>query len=170
MLEPATGAIAYIGMGSNLDNPAGQIRAARQALAAAPGLRELACSSLYRSAPMGPADQPDYCNAAMAVATTLAPRELLATLQAIERAHGRARSGARWGPRTLDLDILLYAEERIADADLTIPHPGIAEREFVLLPLAEIAPPDLNIPGAGLLATLARACPARGIEVVGDVG
>lgn len=169
-MHETAGVIAYIGLGSNLDDPVGQLRAARRAVGAIPGVRETACSGLYRSAPMGPADQPDYCNAALAVETTLTPHALLAALQAIESAHGRVRTGTRWGPRTLDLDILLYGQERVATPELTIPHPGIPQREFVLLPLAEIAPPDLAIPGMGPLSRLVQACPLRGIEAIGDVG
>jgi 2-amino-4-hydroxy-6-hydroxymethyldihydropteridine diphosphokinase len=125
----------------------------------------MACSSLYRSAPMGPANQPDYVNAVMAVETALAPLALLDALQALETAFGRVRHGERWGPRTLDLDILLYGSEILATDRLTVPHPGLAEREFVLYPLQEIAP-DLNIPGLGPLADLVRRCPRRGLSVI----
>lgn len=125
----------------------------------------MACSSLYRSAPLGPANQPDYVNAVMAVETALAPLALLDALQALETAFGRVRHGERWGPRTLDLDILLYGSEILATDRLTVPHPGLAEREFVLYPLQEIAP-DLNIPGLGPLADLVRRCPRRGLSVI----
>lgn len=154
--KPAT---AYIGLGSNLQDPVGQIRRARAAIATAEGIAELAFSSLYRNPPMGPADQPDYVNAVMAVSTTLEPHALLRALQAIENQQGRVRKGERWGPRTLDLDILLYGQQQIATADLTVPHPGAAERAFVLLPLLEIAP-ELNIPGKGAVRELAAAQPA----------
>jgi 2-amino-4-hydroxy-6-hydroxymethyldihydropteridine diphosphokinase len=161
---------AYIGLGSNLAEPLAQLRQARQALAQTAGLRERACSSFYRSAPMGPVDQPDYVNAVMAVATELPPHELLNTLQALESSQGRVRLGERWGPRTLDLDILLYGEMMIADPILTVPHPGLAQREFVLYPLQEIAPPDLCIPGLGLLSELTRHCPRRGLAVIAHAG
>lgn len=161
--KPAT---AYIGLGGNLDDPRALLASARQAIAALPGVRETAFSSFYRSAPMGPADQPDYVNAVMAVETTLPPHELLNALRRIEQSHGRVRTGLRWGPRTLDLDILLCGEEQIHDEALTVPHPGIAEREFVLYPLAEIAPPDLPVPGKGRLAELVAACPRRGLEII----
>jgi len=164
--NPATVA-AYIGLGGNLDDSLALLASARQAIAAAPGVRETAFSSFYRSAPMGPADQPDYVNAVMAVETSLPPHDLLKALQQIELSHGRVRTGLRWGPRTLDLDILLYGEAHIHDAALTVPHPGIAEREFVLYPLAEIAPPSLSIPGKGTLGELAAACPRRGLEIIG---
>ncbi len=158
---------AYIGLGGNLDDPLELLRSARRAIQSTAGIRELAFSGFYRSAPMGPVGQPDYVNAVMAVATTLRPQELLRALQAIELAHGRVRTGLRWGPRTLDLDILLYGDQEIAKADLTVPHAGICEREFVLYPLAEIAPPDLSIPGKGRLRDLLAACPRRGLELIG---
>jgi 2-amino-4-hydroxy-6-hydroxymethyldihydropteridine diphosphokinase len=158
---------AYIGLGGNLGDAARQVRAARTAIAAIPNVRELAMSSLYRSAPMGPADQPDYVNAVMAVETRLAALDLLRELQAIETACGRVRTGERWGPRTLDLDLLLYGTEKIDTPELTVPHPGIAEREFVLYPLSEIAP-DLEIPGKGPLAERVRQCPRRGLMVLND--
>ena len=155
---------AYIGLGGNLDNPLELLRSARKAIVAVMGIREIACSSYYRSAPLGLAGQSDYVNAVMAVETTLPPHELLKALQAIELSHGRVRTGLRWGPRTLDLDILLYGEEQIHDETLTVPHAGIAEREFVLYPLAEIAPVALHIPGKGDLSGLLAACPLRGLE------
>lgn len=161
--EPVT---AYIGLGSNLDDPAGQLSSARSAIAAIPGVAELTMSSLYRSAPMGPAGQPDYVNAVMAVTTTLTAPDLLLELQRIESAQGRVRTGERWGPRTLDLDLLLYGQEQIDSDVLTVPHAGIAGREFVLYPLAEIAPGDLPVPGKGTLSDLLKACPDRGIRVI----
>ena len=156
--------VAYVGLGGNLDDPLGLLRSARKAIAAATGIRETACSGYYRSAPMGPGGQPDYVNAVMAVETALPPHELLKALQSIELSHGRVRTGLRWGPRTLDLDILLYGEEQIHDEALTIPHAGIAEREFVLYPLAEIAPEGFYIPGKGDLHELLAACPLNGLE------
>jgi 2-amino-4-hydroxy-6-hydroxymethyldihydropteridine diphosphokinase len=158
----------YIGLGANLGDPVETIKLARLAINKIAGVREVAFSSLYRSAPMGPADQPDYVNAVMSVETTLKPLELLCELQAIEAAHGRVRKGERWGPRTLDLDLLLYGHERIASDVLTVPHPGIADREFVLYPLEEIAP-ELEIPGKGPLVDLVRKCPQRGLKVIDDV-
>ncbi len=152
----------YIGLGGNLEQPVDRIKSARQAIAAIPQVTEAGFSSLYRSAPMGPANQPDYVNAAMAVDTTLAPLALLEQLQTIETAHGRVRLGERWGPRTLDLDILLYGDQNIDSERLQVPHPGIAEREFVLYPLMEIAP-ELVVPGLGLLKHLVDACPQRGL-------
>lgn len=103
---------------------------------------------------MGPADQPDFVNAVVAMLTTRSARELLSGLQSIETTHGRVRSGERWGPRTLDLDILVYGGQVINEPDLTVPHPGMANRNFVLLPLEELAP-DLCVPGLGCVSSLA---------------
>lgn len=150
--------VAYIGLGSNLNNPAGQIRAACAALALLPASRVLATSALYGNPPLGPADQPDYLNAVLALETRMPPHELLRELQSIETAQGRVR-GAHWGPRTLDLDLLLYGWQQVNDNELTLPHPGLATRAFVLHPLLEIAP-DLTIPGAGSLREMAARVPS----------
>ena len=149
---------AYVGMGSNLAEPAAQLERAFEALETLPRSRLAARSSLWANPPMGPADQPDYVNAVAALDTALSPHDLLDGLQAIEKAQGRDRQGERWGPRTLDLDLLLLGERRIDDERLTVPHPGIAERAFVLLPLAEIAPAELPVPGHGPLRDLLAAC------------
>lgn len=164
---PPEPVLAYLGLGGNLDHPAERLRAARHAIAALPGVREVACSSLYHSAPMGPIDQPEYVNAVMAVETTLAPLDLLAALQAVEAQFGRVRDGQRWGPRTLDLDILLYGQHCFDTGSLKVPHPGLAVREFVVYPLLEIAP-GLEIPGLGRLADLAQHCPLRGLARIED--
>ncbi len=153
---------AYLGLGGNLAAPAEQIKSARAAIAAIPGIKELAFSSLYHSLPMGPKDQPDYVNAVMAIATELGVLDLLHTLQAIESAHGRKRTGERWGARTLDLDILMYGDQRIDLPELTVPHPGIGGRAFVLYPWYEIAP-ELIIPGKGCLSELIAHCPKNGL-------
>ncbi len=152
-----------MGLGSNLDDPVRQVRAGLAALAALEQTELAACSQLYRSAPMGPPGQPDYINAVARLHTRLAPETLLDALQAIEARAGRDRSGERWGPRTLDLDILLYTDRRIDSARLQVPHPGIAARNFVLYPLAELAP-DLDIPGLGPLPALLTRCPPEGLE------
>ena len=115
----------------------------------------LARSSLYRSPPLGPPDQPDYINAAVKLATRLGAHVLMDRLLAIERDHGRTRDHAKWGPRTLDLDLLLYGNEIVAEQRLTLPHPGISQRVFVLAPLFEIEP-DLVIPGQGTVARLLK--------------
>jgi 2-amino-4-hydroxy-6-hydroxymethyldihydropteridine diphosphokinase len=147
---------AYIGLGSNLDDPPRQLRGALAALAGLPGTRHFARSGLYRNPPMGPPGQPDYVNAAAGLLTTLPAAELLAALQAIETAHGRRRDGARWGPRTLDLDLLLFGELQLKTEALTLPHPGLTERPFVLIPLLELAP-GLRIPGGATIAQLVAA-------------
>jgi len=157
---------AYIGLGSNLDNPRAQVIQAIKTLQAQPDLRCLLVSSLYRSQPMGPHDQPDYVNAVMAVETRLAALALLDTLQSIEHQQGRVRGVERWGPRTLDLDLLLYAEQVIDLPRLKIPHPGLHERSFVLYPLFEIAP-SLLIPGHGALSKLLQHC-ENDLEVISD--
>jgi 2-amino-4-hydroxy-6-hydroxymethyldihydropteridine diphosphokinase len=155
--------LVYLGLGSNLAEPAEQVKSARQAIASIPGVQESACSSLYSSMPMGPQDQPDYINAVMAIETQLPPQVLLEHLQAIEKDHGRERKGERWGARTLDIDILLYGEQAIDLPNLTVPHNGMAERPFVLMPLAEIAP-HLTIPGKGDVSDLLTRCPSLGLR------
>ncbi|MGJ0485384.1 MAG: 2-amino-4-hydroxy-6-hydroxymethyldihydropteridine diphosphokinase [Methylomicrobium sp.] len=154
---------AYIGLGSNLADPVRQVRSARADCAAVPGVSELAFSSLYRSPPMGPQDQPDYVNAVMAVSTDLTALALLHQLQRIEHVHGRVRGERRWIARTLDLDLLIYGEHCIETAELTVPHPGLSRRAFVLYPLAEIAP-ELVVPGLGRIADLVVNCPRGGLE------
>lgn len=156
---PVTEVVAYIGVGSNLQDPRTQVSRALEALGELPHTRCRARSSLYTSPPMGPPDQPAYVNAVACLVTALPSTELLSALLAVERAQGRVREGVRWGPRILDLDILTYGEERIATPELRVPHPGIPERAFVLYPLAEIAPPDLEIPGMGPLSALLARCP-----------
>ena len=144
---------AYVGIGSNLDGPANQVKDAIGLLGEVPGIRLVAASSLYRSGAFGGIEQPDFVNAVVAVLTTLTPGELLAELQAIESRQGRERDELRWGPRVIDLDLLVYSAEKIDASELTLPHPGIGERNFVLLPLAEIAP-DLAVPGLGRVASI----------------
>jgi len=136
----------FVGLGSNLGRPAERVLEALEALSGLADTRISATSPLYGSAPMGPADQPDYVNAVVRLDTGLSPHALLDALQEIEARAGRARTGERWGPRTLDLDLLLYDRVRRHDERLTLPHPGIAERAFVLVPLADIAP-DETLPG-----------------------
>lgn len=146
----------YVGIGSNLDDPEQHAAQAITDLRALSNCFLTAVSSLYRSAPMGPADQPDYINAVAALLTTLAPHDFLDELQKIEIRHGRQRDGERWGPRTLDLDLLIFGGRQIADERLTVPHTGIAERIFVLLPLCELAP-QLDAPGMGTVSALLYA-------------
>jgi len=153
---------AYIGLGSNLDDPETQVRQAFDELAAIPSTQLVVCSPLYRSDPLGPPGQPDYINAVARLDTELDAEALLDALQAIELAHHRQRE-IHWGPRTLDLDLLLYGDAVIANERLRVPHPHLAERAFVLYPLADIAP-ALQVPGQGALAQLLAACPPRGLE------
>jgi len=158
---------AYIGLGSNLDNPRDQVLDALRELALQEGIQLLAQSSLYLSEPMGPQDQPEFINAVAAIETRLEPLLLLEVLQSIEKKHGRKRE-RHWGPRTLDLDLLLYGEEHISHPELTVPHPGIAERGFVLLPLREVAP-GLAIEGLGSVEELLQKLGNPVLEVVRDV-
>jgi len=130
----------YIGLGSNLSDPSLQITQALEAINNITNSQIEAVSSLYVSRPMGPQDQPDYCNAVIELSSELPPIEILDALQSIENAQGRVRKENRWGARTLDLDILLYNDDVIHCSRLDIPHYGMKEREFVLVPLAEIAP------------------------------
>lgn len=154
--------LVYIGLGSNLADPEQQILSAIEAIAAIKQTTLLQQSSLYSSPPMGPQDQPDYINAVVCIDTTLSAHQLLDVLQHIEQEHGRIRQ-RHWGERTLDLDILVFADKVIEDERLSVPHPGMATRAFVLYPLAEIAP-DLTIPGMGKLSTLLAQCPRDGLE------
>lgn len=144
---------AYIGLGSNLQNPAQQIEAALGFVAEIADTRLVSTSSLYRSAPFGGIEQPDFVNAAASLLTRLNPQELLSELQKVENHQGRERDETRWGPRVLDLDLLVYSDQEIGSPGLTIPHVGIGERNFVLLPLGEIAP-DLVIPGLGRVTSI----------------
>ncbi|MCQ9121103.1 2-amino-4-hydroxy-6-hydroxymethyldihydropteridine diphosphokinase [Rodentibacter pneumotropicus] len=134
----------YIALGSNLDTPINQLNSALQAIKNLPQTRFLAVSSFYQSKPLGPQDQPDYVNAVAKIETTLPPLSLLDELQRIENEQGRVRL-RRWGERTLDLDILLYGNEIIQNERLTVPHYDMHNREFVVLPLMEIAP-NLTLP------------------------
>ena len=155
----------YIGLGANLHQALQQLKTAVLALQALPHCQLLAVSSLYGSKPMGPQDQPDYVNAVAKLDTTLAPHELLDALQQIEQTHGRTRKAERWGPRTLDLDVLLFGDLQLNDARLTVPHYGMHQREFVLYPLAEIAP-DLQLPVHGALSSLLANVPRNGLTVL----
>lgn len=149
--------LAFIGLGSNLDNPKAHILRAKDDLNALADTELVSFSGLYRSRAQGPV-QPDFINAAAALTTALSPDELLTALQAIEAAHKRQRV-QHWGPRTLDLDLLLYGEQTIATADLKVPHPLLEQRCFVLGPLNDIAP-DLVLPNGRSIASLWRSCDA----------
>ncbi|CAD5378816.1 2-amino-4-hydroxy-6-hydroxymethyldihyropteridine pyrophosphokinase [Pseudomonas sp. OF001] len=153
----------YIGLGSNLAEPVQQLEAALEALGRLPQCRLAAVSSLYASDPLGPADQPRYVNAVAALDCDLAPLALLDALQAIEREQGRERKAERWGPRTLDLDILLFGDLQLDEERLSVPHYHMHARAFVLYPLAEIAP-DLRLPDGQPLQALLADCPFVGLE------
>lgn len=157
---------AYVALGSNLGDPRQQVLDAFDALAGMPHSRLLARSRLYRTPPWGVLDQPWFVNAAAQLDTALEPPALLDALQAIERRAGRVR-GVRYGPRTLDLDLLHMDGVRRAGARLTLPHPRIAERAFVLLPLAELAP-DLELPGQGRVAELLAAVDTAGCALLAE--
>jgi len=144
---------AYIGLGSNLHGPAAQLDDAFGLLAEISRTRLIGRSSLYRSAPLGGIEQPDFVNAAASLLTQLTARQMLVELQRIEATRGRDRDEVRWGPRVLDLDLLVFGGLELDEPELKIPHPRIAERNFVLLPLREIAP-ELFIPGLGCIASV----------------
>ena len=161
----------YIGLGRNLEQPREQIRTAMCALDRLPDTRVVADSGLYLSQPMvppsGPIDQPDYCNAVAKLETRLSPEELLVQTQKIEKSQRRKRT-QHWGPRTIDLDILMFDDLQIETASLTLPHPGLHEREFVLVPLSNIDD-ALVIPGRGMLSELIQRCPRHGLQYLGTI-
>jgi len=144
---------AYVGLGSNLQGPVKQLERTFEELNAIPVTRLIKQSSLYRSEPFGGVEQPDFVNAVAALLTQLSAQDILRELQRIENERGRERGDVRWGPRILDLDLLVYSDQVIDELDLSVPHPGISERNFVLLPLGEIAP-KLTIPGLGQISNI----------------
>jgi len=150
---------AYVGLGSNIDDPVDRVRAACSALERLPGTRLVACSPLYRSKPLGPVAQPDFVNAVAGLLTQMEPHAMLRALKRLEQELGRATPVVRWGPRRIDLDLLVHGRSRADTDDLHLPHPGIAERAFVLVPLADIAP-ALVVPQVGRVSTLLRAVDA----------
>jgi len=158
---------AYVGLGSNLGQPAVQLREALGRLARLADTRLIATSRLWASPPLGPPGQPDYVNAVAGLLTRKEPRNLLVELQAIEQAMGRSRPPVRWGPRLIDLDLLAFDGETLDEPGLTLPHPGLHQRDFVLYPLAEIAP-QLWIPGKGRVSTLAGEVEDRGSRALGE--
>ena len=153
---------AYVGVGSNLDDPAQQVRRALEHLRRLPGSCCLVSSRLYRSAPLGPVPQPDFVNAVAGLLTQHPVEELFTQLRQLEVSLGRPPVHEHWGPRVIDLDLLAYGTERRSGADLALPHPGIVERNFVLYPLSEIAP-DLGLPGLGRVAELQRRVSPQGL-------
>lgn len=155
----------YVALGSNLDGPATQIARAFTGLSELPECRLIARSRLYRTRPLGPQDQPEFVNAAAGLLTRLTPRELLVALKNLERTLGRDVPVVRWGPRRIDLDLLVYADAQIAESDLIVPHRGLPERNFVLYPLCDIAP-DLHVPGHGRVRQLAARVGPAGLALV----
>lgn len=151
---------AYVALGSNLCDPRAQVERGFDALAGLPLTVLRARSRLYRTPPWGIPDQPDFVNAVARLETSLPPRELLDALQGVETRAGRVR-GARYGPRTLDLDLLLYGDVELHEPGLVIPHPRLHERAFVLRPLADVAP-ELEVPGRGRVADLLARVDASG--------
>ena len=149
---------SYIGLGSNLDNPQLQLTTALAGLKDIPDTSLVKYSSFYRSKPVGPGNQPDFINAVALLDSGLTAHQLLGRLQTIENRQGRIRDRQRWGPRTLDLDMLMYGNEIINEPELIVPHPEIRHRNFVLMPLLELAP-DIQIPGLG-----------RADELLADIG
>lgn len=158
---------AFVGLGSNLADPLQQVALALRSLQSVRSSRMVCTSGLYRTPPWGVADQPPFINAVAELRTALSASELLNELIAIERAAGRVRDGVRWGPRVLDLDVLLYGDVILNDTGLQVPHPRLHERAFVLLPLAELAP-DLVVPGRGTVSDLLTHVDPAGCERVAD--
>jgi 2-amino-4-hydroxy-6-hydroxymethyldihydropteridine diphosphokinase len=151
---------AYIGLGANLGDREATLRAALDRLARVDGVRVVRVSRILETEPVGLVDQPRFLNAAAELDTTLSPRELLDALLAVERSLGRTRRGPRYGPRTIDLDLLLYGSELVDEPGLSVPHPRLHEREFALEPLFELDP-ELVVPGRGALETLLRNLESR---------
>lgn len=154
---------AYVALGSNLAGPHRQVEQAFAALAAIPDTRLVSRSGLWRTAPMGPQDQPAFVNAVAGLLTQLSPRELLAALKDIERRMGREEPAVRWGPRVIDLDLVAHSDARIDEPGLSIPHPGMHQRNFVLYPLSEIAA-ELWVPGLDRVGRLRERVSTAGIE------
>ncbi|BDX04703.1 2-amino-4-hydroxy-6-hydroxymethyldihydropteridine diphosphokinase [Planctobacterium marinum] len=152
----------YIGLGANLNDPVAQLKSALKSLQSLPDTQLVSHSSLYSSKPLGPQEQPEYVNAVAELRTELAPLSLLDALQVIEQEQGRVRKEERWGPRTLDLDIILFGKQIISCERLTVPHYHFHAREFVLYPLNQIAP-ALRLPDGTPLATLISQVPDNGL-------
>lgn len=153
----------YLGLGANLNSPKKQLDNAIAALKKLPDCEFISVSHYYASKPMGPQDQPDYINAVACINTTLSPEKLLDLTQAIELEHGRVRKAERWGPRTLDIDMLLFDAQTINTERLIVPHYGLTEREFVVYPLLELAP-KLILPSGIALHTIANTLPLNNLQ------
>lgn len=167
MTEVQAAETVYIGLGSNLGEPRDNIRCAVAALKSLAATRYIADSGLFLSKPMGPQDQPDYLNAVAQLETRLSPQDLLAALQQVEIDMGRVHE-RHWGPRLIDLDILIFGEQIISQPELEVPHTGIAAREFVLYPLSKLNP-ELVIPVHGKLSSLLEQCPQNDLQFVGEM-
>lgn len=154
---------AYVGVGSNLEDPRAQVSRALEALGRLRDCHLVASSPLYRTQPLGEVPQPAFVNAVAGLLTQATPEDLLSALRSLERELGREPPRERWGPRLIDLDLLMVGRETRSTETLTLPHPGIAERDFVLYPLADIAP-DLEVPGLGTVERLRERVVNRGIE------
>jgi 2-amino-4-hydroxy-6-hydroxymethyldihydropteridine diphosphokinase len=150
-------------VGSNLEDPHAQVLRAYDALDRLPATRTILRSPLYASQPFGPVSQPDFVNAVAGVLTQLDAHALLAALRALEAEFGRPAQHPKWGPRVIDLDLLVFGRQRFAQPELTVPHPGVVERNFVLYPLADIAP-DLEVPGFGQVAELKGRVASGGVH------
>ena len=159
---------AYVGLGSNLGDPKKQVARAIDSLGRITGCRLAARSSLHESEPMGPADQPRYINAVVCLMSCLPASEFLCRLQEIEDAHDRDRTVGRWGPRTLDLDLLLFGDQHSDTAEMILPHPGLTERNFVVYPLAQIAP-ELVLPNGTSIVELANEIGMKGLRKIEDM-
>ena len=153
---------AWLGLGSNLQNPVAQIKDALARLGVAEGIRILKISSLYRTPPWGDDQQDDFINAVVQIESNLKPLSLLRVLQSIENAMGRQRNGRRWGPRLIDIDLLLYADQQLQSEELEIPHPRMHERAFVLVPLCELDA-AVEIPGHCVAGDLLQQLDCSGI-------
>lgn len=152
----------YVAIGSNLDDPLTQVREALRRLRSLDGARLVSISPLYRTAPLGPQDQPEFVNAAAGLLTQLPPRQFFEILKEIEHDMGRTAPVVRWGPRRIDLDLLVFGSLQVSEPDLVIPHPGVPTRNFVLYPLRDIAP-DMVVPSHGTVASLAARTSADGL-------
>ena len=167
MTISSSGVVVWIGLGSNMGQAADQVEQAIAALTDAPELELTARSSLYRTAPLGHVDQPDFINAVVRASCRIGCYGLLEALQKIEKRFGRTRDGERFGPRSLDLDLLMYADQTVSSPQLELPHPRMHERLFVLEPLTEIEG-DMTVPGRGRLSVLRQACLDQRVQRLGD--
>lgn len=156
--------LAWLGLGANLQQPLAQLNESIQRISHTPGVAVLQVSSFYKTPPWGDEDQPDFINAVVRIETSLAPIELLHHMQSIETDMGRVRKGRRWGPRLIDIDVLLYADQSIDSKELSLPHPRMHQRAFVLLPLCELEP-EIEIPGRGRAGSLLAGLSSDGITL-----